>query len=113
MTPAEKITARTLELAGDTDPRQQSLIRALSTVTARNLQELLPADAEEVLVDAGSLLTLADFLESGGAETAERFTVGDVTVENRDLAQTADCLRRQARQMTEHLRADAFRFRGV
>ena len=114
MTLAEKIAARTMELIGETDSRQQSLVRTVSTVYARMLQQKLRPDTEEeVLVSAGSLLALADYLETAQPEEARRFTVGDVTVENRDSGSTAEHLRRQVLQMTAAFRGDSFRFQGV
>ena len=113
---AEKIAARTLELAGDIDPRQQKLIETLSTGTAAMLQSRHRTDAGEadgLLVTAGSLYALADYLETEGASAARRFTVGDVTVEPRDTARSAQELRLLAERMTAHLRRSGFQFRGV
>ena len=112
---AEKIAARTLELAGDTDPRQRKLIETLAAGTAAELASRLRTDSgeAEALLAAGSLLTLADYLETEGLSAAQRFTVGDVTVENRDAGRSAQRLREQARRMTAHLCRSGFRFQGV
>lgn len=113
---AEGIAARTLELAGDADPRQRKLIETLAAGTAAALQSRLRAEIgenEALLVNAGSLLTLADYLETEGISAAQRFTVGDVTVENRDAVPSAERLREQARRMTAHLCRSGFRFQGV
>ena len=115
---AEKIAARTLELAGAAAPRQQKLIQSLSAAAAAELEAALRKKEdlqarEEILVTAGSLSTLADFLETEGAASADRFTVGDVTVENRDVGQSAGELRRLSLRMTAHLRKSGFRFQGV
>ena len=80
------------------------------------LQSRLRPDAgaqEEILATAGSLWTLADYLETEGTSAAERFTVGDVTVESGDTARSAQELRRLAERMTAHLCRSGFQFRGV
>ena len=95
----------------------QPLCQAAEEELNGRLREgLTAADCGGAFPLAAAWLALSALTASGAASGVERFTAGDVTVEERSGAEEerASALRRQAEQvMAPYLRDDGFVFRGV
>ena len=73
-----------------------------------------PEDCGQSFVLAGAWLALAGLEVSRAVGQAERFTAGDVSVQNGDTGQRANALRKQAEGiMAGWLRDEKFMFCGV
>lgn len=114
----ERIFAQALTLAGDLDERQTALLRVLcqgaQTSLAGQLRRGLTAeDCLADFVSAAGLMALAALSEAAEADSVERFTAGDVTIQKKSASAAANCLRYQARVMMTPYLKDQFLFQGV
>ena len=99
MTLEDRIYGQALAMAGELSQTQDALLRILSRTAKAALEGRLRArvreeDSQEALIAAGSLMAYAAFLESDGSP--QRFTAGEVTVQQGDRSAAVGCLRAQA-----------------
>jgi hypothetical protein len=99
MTLEDRIYGRALAMVGELTPTQDARLRCLSQAARKSLESRLRSgiraeDCAEEFLAAGSLLAFAAFLESDSAP--ERFTAGEMTVQQGNRSGTAGSLRRQA-----------------
>lgn len=99
MTLEDRIYGQALAMAGELTAPQDALLRILSRAAKTALEGRLRSgiqaeDCPEEFAAAGSLLAFAAFLESDGSP--QRFTAGELTVQNGDRSGAAGCLRSQA-----------------
>ena len=104
---------------GRVEEQEFGVLDGLCEAACRQLKERLrkgvkPEDCGQCFVLAGAWLALAGLEVSRSVGQAERFTAGDVSVQNGDAGQRAGALRRQAEQiMAGWLRDAGFMFCGV
>lgn len=99
MTLEDRIYGQALAMAGELTQPQDALLRVLSRAAKSALEARLrpgirAEDCPENFAAAGSLLAFAAFLESDGAP--QRFTAGELTIQQGDRSGAAGCLRSQA-----------------
>ena len=117
MTLTEQVYTQALLLAGELNPRQQRLLRALCAgitriLTARLREGLSPEDCKADFIAAASLLALAD-LGSVDGENVEQITAGDFTIRKGGKDAAANCLKAQAELMITPYLKDRFMFGGI
>ena len=100
----------------ETEAEQQRLMAFCKAAEAELLASLRPGVTEEDCADAFSCacawLALS-YLCAGRSFDAERFTVGDVSVQHADGKVSSDCLRTQARLLLAPWSSGGFGFEGV
>lgn len=104
---------------GRVEEREYGALDGLCEAACRQLRGRLrdgvsPEDCGQCFVLAGAWMALAGLEVSRSVGQAERFTAGDVSVQNADAGQRAEALRRQAGEiMAGWLRDTSFMFCGV
>ena len=112
----DRIYARAVELAGETDRRKQDLLRGLCeaftvSLEARLREGMTAEDIYEPFATAVSLYALAAML--GMEQECDEFRAGDLTVKQGSGAQRQKELRWQAEQLMGPYLKDNFLFAGV
>lgn len=117
MTPGEMALQKALLLEGSLDEAQELILKGLCAAGARWAQDQLrpevePESCQEDLAMAAALYGLGLFYEIQGADQAERFSVGDLSVSCRKGG-AAESLTAQARRILAPYGKDGFAFLGV
>ena len=112
----DQIYAPALVMVGELSPEQDALLRVLcrvakNTLAGRLRSGITPEDCRADFIAAGSLFALAALSESEGSP--ERFTAGELTVQNGSTCAPARCLRSQAELILMPYVRDCFAFLGV
>lgn len=118
MSLTDQIYAQALLMAGELEPRRDTLLRSLcrgasTSLAARLRKGLTPEDCKADFIAAASLFALAALSEIDSGTQPESFTAGDVTVHRGSGSAAANCLRYQANLMIAPYVHDTFAFLGV
>lgn len=105
-------------LAAPLEEKQKKLLMllcqsAVCALRTRLREDLTEEDCQQELVNAASLLALADLWQAQQDGTMAEFRAGDLTVKNRDSDAVSQCMRDQARQIIAPFLQDCFAFQGV
>ena len=118
MTLTEQVYTQALLLAGDLEPRQEELLKllssgAVSTLTVRLREGLRAEDCLADFVAAASLYALAAMSGQTDMDRLERITAGDITLHRSGIDAAANRLRYQADLIIAPYLKDSFAFKGV
>ncbi len=114
----EQIFTQAMLMAGELEPKQETMLKMLcrgasASLVPRLREGITPEDCKADFVAAASLFALAALNDVTDESQVRQFSAGDVTVRTGNGDAASNCLRYQAQLIITPYLKDRFSFREV